>query len=583
MSAQGLDARPNKLLIQGPKGAPCILRIEQFDEAGAVDPITDAVSIWIGGTADGEDMTGATECPATIVDGVGTVTIPAQAATVVARLTIDGDLNGLGMFFPSAAGSPDPDSSITIRRGERVIQLARAVPGPVDASDITSGTFDDARIPSTIARDTEVTAAVGAHSVASDPHGDRAAASSDATTKANAAQAAAVQRANHTGTQTMSTISNAATVATSGLLADVTGAPTLRVRELVDTRRALAMRDWYAALAARHTVRANVCVIGDSITEGQKVTVMLRRWVSRVADNLRRDLPTDGVTGGGIGFVGNSATGVGLFTWPVVNVGTPTVTFNDGPKRSTGAITAGMSITFTVTGTSVDIMYTQNSSFGTMAISVDGGGATTKATSGTLLAGRLHRVSLGVSGVHTVAISHSSGGDVRIEGLVVYNGDESAGIQVHDCGHGGYNTNDWLATPTVPERWPASIAALSPGLIIHAVGADDASDGMSKATYKAKVITHMAKVNAALTSPASWVLLSYPTRDSVVGSAVWQSFIDARYEIAATDSRVSVLDLTQRMPDIAGDTLGLYYDLVHPTDKGHSMIADAVSGFLLPR
>lgn len=41
-----------------------------------------------------------------------------------------------------------------------------------------------------------------------------ATAATDATTKANAAQAAAIQRANHTGTQLMSTISNAGTAAT---------------------------------------------------------------------------------------------------------------------------------------------------------------------------------------------------------------------------------------------------------------------------------------------------------------------------------------------------------------------------------
>lgn len=52
----------------------------------------------------------------------------------------------------------------------------------------------------------DAAAKVTAHTNASDPHGDRAASAADATTKANTAQANAVQRANHTGTQPHTTI-----------------------------------------------------------------------------------------------------------------------------------------------------------------------------------------------------------------------------------------------------------------------------------------------------------------------------------------------------------------------------------------
>jgi len=49
-----------------------------------------------------------------------------------------------------------------------------AVAATGSADDITTGTLADARIASTIARDSEVTAAVAAHAAATDPHGDRA-------------------------------------------------------------------------------------------------------------------------------------------------------------------------------------------------------------------------------------------------------------------------------------------------------------------------------------------------------------------------------------------------------------------------
>ena len=61
-----------------------------------------------------------------------------------------------------------------------------------------SGTAPDSTIPASIARDSEVTSAVSAHAEASDPHGDRA---------------YAVQRGNHTGTQTLASISDAGTAA----------------------------------------------------------------------------------------------------------------------------------------------------------------------------------------------------------------------------------------------------------------------------------------------------------------------------------------------------------------------------------
>jgi hypothetical protein len=53
------------------------------------------------------------------------------------------------------------------------------------------------------------------------------AAAADATTKANNAQAYAVQRANHTGTQAASTVTGLATVATSGAYSDLSGRPTI--------------------------------------------------------------------------------------------------------------------------------------------------------------------------------------------------------------------------------------------------------------------------------------------------------------------------------------------------------------------
>lgn len=105
-----------------------------------------------------------------------------------------------------------------------------------------SGTAPDSTLPASIARDTEVTAAVAAHTTAVDPHGDRAYADSLAGNYATAAQGAAADTAVQPG--------DLATVATTGAYGDLSGRPTL------GTAAAAATGDFDAAGAATAAVAA---------------------------------------------------------------------------------------------------------------------------------------------------------------------------------------------------------------------------------------------------------------------------------------------------------------------------------------
>ena len=93
---------------------------------------------------------------------------------------------GLTAADVGAATQSDIDASIAAARG------ADNGLAPLDGD----GTVPDIRLPASIARDSEVTSAVSAHAGATDPHGDRA---------------YSVQRANHTGTQAQSTVTNLTT------------------------------------------------------------------------------------------------------------------------------------------------------------------------------------------------------------------------------------------------------------------------------------------------------------------------------------------------------------------------------------
>ena len=90
-----------------------------------------------------------------------------------------------------------------------------------------------------------------------------AAAAADATSKAAAAQAAAVQRANHTGTQSASTITGLAAVALSNAYADLSGRPTL------GTAASAASSD-FAAASHTHPL--------SSLTQSSATTGQVPTW-----------------------------------------------------------------------------------------------------------------------------------------------------------------------------------------------------------------------------------------------------------------------------------------------------------------
>jgi len=101
-------------------------------------------------------------------------------------LVTSGNPHGTTAADVGAATQSDIDSSIAAARG------ADNGLAPLDGD----GTVPDIRLPASIARDSEVTSAVSAHAAATDPHGDRA---------------YSVQRANHTGTQAQSTVTDLVT------------------------------------------------------------------------------------------------------------------------------------------------------------------------------------------------------------------------------------------------------------------------------------------------------------------------------------------------------------------------------------
>lgn len=379
------------------------------------------------------------------------------------------------------------------------------------------------------------------------------------------------------------------TIATAGLAASAYN------KQLLDTQRSAALLPFSAGLANRHYARCNVVCIGDSISEGQGATQADRRWIARLRDNLRTRHQTTGLSGGGRGFLGAASTGEFSFTWPATLAGSPTQGSTLGPKSQFVQLGAsGQTITYSLTGDSADIMWTQVPFGGTFSWRVDGGSATNVSTNGgAVVDGMLTHISLGSSGAHTLVLAWVSGSS-NIDGVIEYNGDYALGVQVHDAAHYGWQTGNWVTATAGGTTSPAkAIAQLSPAAIIITLGVNDQFSGVTPATFQSNLTTIIAQLRAVVSAPSPAIILNMlpPRINQSSYTYAWSQYVNAAWNIASSDtagptggSLVSVIDFTlgPTMMGADSDVHGGWAsgDEVHPSDKGHSLIADTVAAFL---
>src|SRR5206468_1275234 len=80
-----------------------------------------------------------------------------------------------------------------------------------------------------------------------------------------------------------------------------------------------------------------------------------------------------------------------------------------------------------------------------------------------------------------------------------YNGDLNKGIQVHDCGHYGYNSGSWVSAGVGSTQWPAAVGKLGSSLVIIEIGINDLTVPLTAAQLQANITTLIAKVRAGYT------------------------------------------------------------------------------------
>jgi len=377
---------------------------------------------------------------------------------------------------------------------------------------------------------------------------------------------------------------------------------TMQALQALGGGHSFKLQGWLAALAGRAAARANVVILGDSITAGQGATAFANCYAQLLPVLLNARFPTTGLAAHGRGFLppvlppSNPTTfsppyialsGAGAANFHLGTDSGGAALFGFGPNLETYDLSAngGTTLTYSLTGDSADILWAGSTGNGTFSWKVDAGTATNVSTNVAFNVAASTHISLGSAGAHTLTLTNVSGGPTFITGVVEYAGDFARGIQVHDCGFSGSTTGFWTG-PGGNSDGAASLPALSPSLIIIALGVNDNASGISAATSAANITSMISDIRAAL-SPAPPILLLAmynAASDGPTTPAQWAAYVQAMYGIAAADSAVDILDLTLRMPSTgAANTWSLYAgDGIHPVNRGHQMIADALCQYLSP-
>lgn len=344
----------------------------------------------------------------------------------------------------------------------------------------------------------------------------------------------------------------------------------------LDVQRSRALRQWWSALANRHFAPVRIAILGDSFTEGVGATTRPNRWADRLRDQLRARFPSDGVgSGGGAGFLAaNSAASNSAWTYSgTVDAGANWFGWGGLPLilEANGAY-----MQTTVTGTSVDIIDVTGGGL-TVSVTVDGGSPTTYNQGSGATDGNAHRVSLGAVGSHTVRIT-APGPAVYIDGAIVYNGDENAGIHMIPMGHSGWASGDFVTL--LGGYSTQAIGPQDADLWIVELGLNDQGTAVTPVAFRSNLETLISTAKSVTTGKTPSFALAAPV-DVAVGTYPWASYVDAMWAVAAADDNVCVYDGRQRMgptgatPLFAGDTF-------HPSDRGHAFLADSLLGFLSP-
>ncbi len=365
------------------------------------------------------------------------------------------------------------------------------------------------------------------------------------------------------------------------------------------TNRLTALRPFWTGLAKRATAPVDLLHFGTSITEGAYASTFAYRWVERLRDVLRARYPVAGVAGG-VGYIPAEYKVNQLAGTPWTYTGGTSGTFGSGlyglGRRYRVMSALGNKIAISATCSSFDVLYARNTPNGTLGITVDGVEVASIASGGSATGGL--KLSSGplTPGVHAIQLTWNAGGPVWVEGVMIYNGDETKGIRMWEGGFGGAKSQYFVA-PEAP-YWQNDISTIQPDLVTIELGTNDwmYNTGVVSGNYgsfppsytKSNIEKLIADVRTKTTVDPAIALLAVHNRGDYPASPTtllnpWSDYVNVMYEIAANDPGVAVIDMPSRMGATPWVESGLLNaDMVHPNDAGTEFYAQAIAGFLAP-
>ncbi len=339
----------------------------------------------------------------------------------------------------------------------------------------------------------------------------------------------------------------------------------------------------YRAASARTDRGANIVVLGTSIARGQSTGAGTAQATSAWPMQLPARMRANGAQANASNFFGN-ANG-----W---SLGTSAANFLSGESRvgltGTAAptsfntvggngfvIPAGSTITFAPqdNATKADIWWRDNSAGKSFSWSVDGGTATTVASTGATTPQKT-TISLGAAGLHSITLAQVAGSP-QIIGVHAY---DDTGTKreanVLNWGLPGATSTQMLGDTETTAGRQAMLAAVAPDLtILEGWGVNDWRQSVPIDTLKSNLGAAIA-----LAKQTGDVLVTTPIWDNGTSGATAQqdSYAAAVVDVANT-AGVPLLDIRAAWKSYAdGSAAGWYSDTVHPTASGYAAIANAV-------
>ncbi|MGB3329708.1 MAG: SGNH/GDSL hydrolase family protein, partial [Thermomicrobiales bacterium] len=338
------------------------------------------------------------------------------------------------------------------------------------------------------------------------------------------------------------------------------------------------LRRFHRALARVDSEPCDVLVIGDSISEGLQASSRASRYIRRLLAGLRASYQPSGVAGGE-GYLPvfyQGATPTTVFA----KTGTPTASTYGLGRRSFFLNAAGQKLAATgLQATGFDVFYTKSTG-GTFSWSVDGGAPTNVVVNGSTSDGNVVQIRNLAAGAHSIELGWVSG-TAGVDGVMVYNGDEAAGVRLWDGARAGSTAAFFLANTT----WMDCIATIQPDLVLIYLGTNDrGADNTLPATYRASMETLIADVRAKCVTRPSIVLVN-PVTTGGQATYPWADYQQQIRDLVVADGDLALFDAGDRFGlnawDAGADLLNI--DKTHWSDAGHQFASNALTRFLLPR